>query len=92
MTFQDKVVSVDPLATLASAMVEAGGAISSDTAAAMAFLPLYSPAVASTVIPTVEGLRLRMTPGALSSMERVGNALSVRELLQRIQMNIGGGG
>jgi hypothetical protein len=29
MTFQDKVISVDPLATLASAMVEAGGSISS---------------------------------------------------------------
>ena len=27
MTFQDKVISVDPLATLASAMVEAGGSI-----------------------------------------------------------------
>lgn len=93
MTFSDnRIISADPLAALSDAMVEATAAVNQRTAAAYAFLPLYAPTVAQQVLPRVESLRLRMTPGALSQLERLGNSLSMRELLQRVTMNIGGGG
>jgi hypothetical protein len=87
-----RVSSADPLTALADAMVEATAAVSSDTATAMALLSVYSPRVAKQVIPVVERQRLRMTPGALGSLEKIGNSLSIREFMQRITMNIGGGG
>jgi hypothetical protein len=87
-----RIISADPLAALSDAMVEATAAVNQRTAAAYAFLPLYAPDVARLVLPRVESLRLRMTPGALSQLERLGNSLSMRELLQRVTMNIGGGG
>jgi len=86
MTFQ----SIDPLATLSTAMVEATGAVSESTALSMAFLRVYSPALADQIVPYVESMRLRMTPGALGQLERLGVSLSMRELLNRVTMNIGG--
>lgn len=88
----DRIVAADPLSALSDAMVEATAAVGEDTVAAMALLRVYAPAVSIEVISLVESMRLRMTPGALGQLEKLGNSLSMRELLQRVTMNIGGGG
>jgi hypothetical protein len=82
-------LNVDPLSTLSEAMVEASGAVSSDTAQAQLFLQIYSPELAAIMVPQLNAMRLRMTPGVLDKLEKLGNSLSMRELLQRVTMNIG---
>lgn len=80
----------DAQSRLVDAMVLAAAAVNTRAVREMVFLESYCGDWGRSFNNRVLGFKLRQNPGTLGRLEKIGNALALKEFMSRINLNMGG--
>lgn len=80
----------EAMTALVNAMTLAAAPVNEYAVKELMMIELYGGAFGRSIVERVLMLKIRQAPGSLRRLERIGNALSMKEFMSRINLNIGG--